>query len=292
MTTKGNQPRTLVRILCSTGAIACLSLFSSFVHAQDNSEPTTPKPNAPTVKPESSSDDTTVEELTPDADTTTEPEMESEEVTPEDSLPTVLPETVTPESESESDGVEPEITPETTTPPLETTPETEDSVTPEPESGDTTPETTTPTLEPTPENEPTPPILEPAPETEPTPPILEPAPELESPGDEDTPETSPPLIPQPEPESPESSEPSIPLERMGINGEYDQMGLAKRVIVAFEEDSEISDLETFYVAQIGSTVVLKGQVPTQQLLDKMVTVAKGVSGTTAVDVSEVIIAAQ
>ncbi|MBE9129834.1 MULTISPECIES: phospholipid-binding protein [unclassified Coleofasciculus] len=80
---------------------------------------------------------------------------------------------------------------------------------------------------------------------------------------------------------------SIPPERVGLNGEYDQSGLAKRVALAFDEDSQLDDIDTLYVAQTGSTVVLKGKVPNQQILDKMVGVAKGVQGATAVDTKQV-----
>ncbi|MBD2089003.1 BON domain-containing protein [Microcoleus sp. FACHB-1515] len=82
---------------------------------------------------------------------------------------------------------------------------------------------------------------------------------------------------------------SIPPERVGLNGEYDQSGLAKRVALAFDNDSSITDIETLYVAQTGTTVVLKGKVPDQQSLTKMVSVARGVSGATAVDTSQVTI---
>ncbi|MBW4647374.1 MAG: BON domain-containing protein [Kastovskya adunca ATA6-11-RM4] len=82
---------------------------------------------------------------------------------------------------------------------------------------------------------------------------------------------------------------SVPPERMGLNGEYDQSGLAKRVALAFDEDSELDDVETLYVAQTGGTVVLKGKVPNQQMLNKMVSVAKGVSGATSVETNQVTI---
>lgn len=82
---------------------------------------------------------------------------------------------------------------------------------------------------------------------------------------------------------------AIAPERVGLNGEYDQSGLAKRVALAFDNDSSITDIETLYVAQTGTTVVLKGKVPDQQSLTKMVSVARGVSGATAVDTSQVTI---
>ncbi|MBO3459475.1 phospholipid-binding protein [Aetokthonos hydrillicola Thurmond2011] len=80
---------------------------------------------------------------------------------------------------------------------------------------------------------------------------------------------------------------SIPAERLGLNGEYDQSGLAKRVALAFDQDSEVDDIHTLWVAQTGSTVVLKGKVPSQDILNKMVSVAQGVNGATDVDTSQV-----
>ncbi len=79
----------------------------------------------------------------------------------------------------------------------------------------------------------------------------------------------------------------IPLERVGLNGEYDQSGLAKRVALAFDEDSQFDDIDSLYVAQTGSTVVLKGSVPDQETLDQLVAIASGVSGTTDVDTNQV-----
>ena len=80
---------------------------------------------------------------------------------------------------------------------------------------------------------------------------------------------------------------SVPPERMGLDGEYDQSGLAKRVALAFDQDSSLDDIDTLYVAQTGSTVVLKGKVPSHDILQKMVTVAKSVNGATAVETDQV-----
>lgn len=80
---------------------------------------------------------------------------------------------------------------------------------------------------------------------------------------------------------------SVPPERMGLSGEYDQSGLAKRVALAFDEDPDLDDIDTLYVAQTASTVVLKGKVPKQQILNKMISVARGVEGATDVETSQV-----
>jgi hypothetical protein len=83
---------------------------------------------------------------------------------------------------------------------------------------------------------------------------------------------------------------SIPPERVGLNGEYDQSGLAKRVALAFDQNPEIDDIDTVYVAQRGDTVVLKGKVPNQTILQKLTAVAKNVHGATGgVETDEVAI---
>lgn len=78
----------------------------------------------------------------------------------------------------------------------------------------------------------------------------------------------------------------VPPERQGVNGEYDQNGLAKRVTIAFDEDAEVNDIDTIWVAQTGGKVVLKGQAP-QADLDRLVSVAGSVFGATGVDASQV-----
>lgn len=80
---------------------------------------------------------------------------------------------------------------------------------------------------------------------------------------------------------------TIAPERMGLNGEYDQSGLAKRVAQAFDANPDVADIETVYVAQLGTTVVLKGTVPDQEIVNKLVTIAKGVKGATGVETNQV-----
>lgn len=82
---------------------------------------------------------------------------------------------------------------------------------------------------------------------------------------------------------------SIPPERVGLNGEYDQSGLAKRVALAFDQDPQLDDIDTLYVAQTGGTVVLKGKVPSQQILNQMINVARQVNGATNVETNQVTI---
>jgi osmotically-inducible protein OsmY len=80
---------------------------------------------------------------------------------------------------------------------------------------------------------------------------------------------------------------STPDYKIGLDGEFDESGLAKRVTLAFDEDAQLDDVDTLWVAQTSGTVVLKGKVPSQAILDKMVQVAKGVEGTDAVDTKQV-----
>lgn len=87
--------------------------------------------------------------------------------------------------------------------------------------------------------------------------------------------------------APAPADTSIPPAKVGLNGEFDESGLAKRVALAFDEDPDLDDIDTLWVAQLSSKVVLKGKVPSQQALDKMVSVAMGVDGATEVDTSAV-----
>ena len=95
------------------------------------------------------------------------------------------------------------------------------------------------------------------------------------------------------PASAAAQDPAAPAQeqiapaKVGLNGEFDESGLAKRVALAFDNDPAIDDIDTVYVAQLSSKVVLKGKAPSQAIVDKMVSVASGVSGATEVDTSQV-----
>jgi hypothetical protein len=79
--------------------------------------------------------------------------------------------------------------------------------------------------------------------------------------------------------------PDIPPERLGLDGEYDDSGLAKRVALALDENS--ADFERLWIAQTGSTVVFKGEIPSQADLDRVVGIARGVYGAKDVKTTEV-----
>ena len=78
---------------------------------------------------------------------------------------------------------------------------------------------------------------------------------------------------------------SIPLERIGLYGELHLSGLAQRVTRAFELDTQLTDISDIYVAQKGSTIVLKGSISSPILLDKLKNVAENVEGVSEVDTS-------
>ncbi|WP_235656942.1 hypothetical protein [Fischerella thermalis] len=48
---------------------------------------------------------------------------------------------------------------------------------------------------------------------------------------------------QQQPSAPAATQQIAP-ERMGLNGEYDQSGLAKRVALAFDQDNQLDDIDT------------------------------------------------
>lgn len=79
----------------------------------------------------------------------------------------------------------------------------------------------------------------------------------------------------------------IPPAKVGLDGEFDESGLAKRVALAFDEDPDLTDEDRLWVAQTSGKVVLKGTVSSQATLDKMVEVANGVNGATDVDTTQV-----
>jgi len=80
---------------------------------------------------------------------------------------------------------------------------------------------------------------------------------------------------------------TIPPERVGLDGQYDESGLAKRVAAAFDLDPETADLDSVWVAQLSGTVVLKGSVPSQADLDNLIAIADDVFGSTGIQTDEV-----
>lgn len=74
---------------------------------------------------------------------------------------------------------------------------------------------------------------------------------------------------------------SIPPEKVGLDGNFDESGLAKRVAKALD-DANISDNVGLWVAQTGSVVVLKYNPDAEGVLQQAKQVALGVDGATDV----------
>ncbi|MBD1875633.1 hypothetical protein H6F75_19305 [Nodosilinea sp. FACHB-131] len=80
---------------------------------------------------------------------------------------------------------------------------------------------------------------------------------------------------------------AIPPERVGLNGEYDYYGLAKRIKTSFHGQVGREAVKQLTVKQRGSAVILSGQVDTLELLDQLVDLALHTEGTTHVEVHDV-----
>ena len=80
---------------------------------------------------------------------------------------------------------------------------------------------------------------------------------------------------------------TIPPERVGLQGEYDHQGLAKRVSLAFRQNFSPDEISNLRVAQRGAVVLLIGKISNQRLLIKLVNLAMTVAGTTDVEINGV-----
>lgn len=76
---------------------------------------------------------------------------------------------------------------------------------------------------------------------------------------------------------------TIPPERIGLDGEYDHSGLAKRVFRAYQVKFSGIDLAGLRVTQRGKVVVLMGKVQSHQLLDQLVDAALEIEGASDVE---------
>jgi hypothetical protein len=83
---------------------------------------------------------------------------------------------------------------------------------------------------------------------------------------------------------------TIPPERVGLFGEYDHKGLAKRVSLALSQNFDPSEIKNLRVTQRGAVVVLMGKISSQLLLIKLVNVAMGVSGAVDIEINGISVA--
>ena len=83
---------------------------------------------------------------------------------------------------------------------------------------------------------------------------------------------------------------TIPPERIGLSGEYDYNGLAKRVSQLLSQTFKPDELPKLRVTQRGAVVVLVGKVANQQILVRLVRTAMSVEGAVDVEVNGVSLA--
>lgn len=79
----------------------------------------------------------------------------------------------------------------------------------------------------------------------------------------------------------------LPPERIGLNGEYDHNGLAKRVQAVLNQSFQAETLRHIKVRQRGAMVVLLGTISDRALLAAIVKVAMTVEGAIGVEVNGV-----
>ena len=81
----------------------------------------------------------------------------------------------------------------------------------------------------------------------------------------------------------------IPPERVGIRGEYDHYGLAKRVHLKFNQTLGKLAIANLLVLQRGRVVILHGQVASQDLLNQLVQLAMQVEGADHVELRGIVV---
>lgn len=79
----------------------------------------------------------------------------------------------------------------------------------------------------------------------------------------------------------------IPIERVGLYGEFNLSGIAQRVNRAFEEDPILRDIASVYVAQEDDAIILTGTISDAELLRRMENIALQVPGVEKVYTSQV-----
>lgn len=82
---------------------------------------------------------------------------------------------------------------------------------------------------------------------------------------------------------------TIPSERVGLNGEYDHHGLAKRVSHRFRRMLGTDVISGLSILQRGRVVILHGRVASRELLNQLVQAAMQESGADYVELRGVVI---
>jgi DNA-binding NarL/FixJ family response regulator len=81
----------------------------------------------------------------------------------------------------------------------------------------------------------------------------------------------------------------LPRERVGLYGEFSLNGIAQRVAKAYEQDAQLKNVSSVYVAQKDDAIILFGTVSDSTLLRRMENIAKAVEGVKQVDSNQVAI---
>lgn len=82
----------------------------------------------------------------------------------------------------------------------------------------------------------------------------------------------------------------IPVEHMGLEGEYDRFGLAKRVAQALDQQEALASLNSLTFVQKGNSIVFWGEIPDRRMLERLIETASKVDGTHEVDIAGVTVA--
>lgn len=80
---------------------------------------------------------------------------------------------------------------------------------------------------------------------------------------------------------------ALPPERVGLQGEYDYYGLAKRVQAQFKERLGRIAAAKVVIKQRGGAIILRGQVDSRDTLEDLVALALATEGTTQVELYDV-----
>lgn len=80
---------------------------------------------------------------------------------------------------------------------------------------------------------------------------------------------------------------TIPPERVGLHGEYDHSGLAKRVSRLLSEQFEPAEVAHLRISQRGTVVVVVGKIANSRLMARLVSAALAVRGTADVEINGV-----
>ncbi|MBW4654534.1 MAG: hypothetical protein KME20_16070 [Kaiparowitsia implicata GSE-PSE-MK54-09C] len=78
---------------------------------------------------------------------------------------------------------------------------------------------------------------------------------------------------------------SIPPERIGLNGDHDHQGLAKRVAMLLRCSAIAREVSALKVAQRGAIVTIQGRFPAQTVLHQVVAIALQADGANGVEVN-------